>query len=332
MTENIQEEIEDKVIDCINSGVGGRLIIFKPEENTLGADLAVERRGKYKEGEIYFQINSIVGPIKENSFVKDFLQENFKADKNLYLLFVYFDEVGQKLSDYIWLVPSTQFEDIAQVVKAGKPDGFSGKNLLRFQVSLNIKDTNNYSRFIVKTKELGNIILDALEKGGKFNFKEGGLFEEEKTINIGNLKDFLREARKNTYAANAVHADNPRLLASMQLEFQRGDYFYRDIYFSGGKGLIGQEIIYQDSKPVWGMNYTGSAIGKLETNFLKESLFKLAGKCRLGGTFEYEKREFKYKDQGQGGFEEFSGKEEIFLSGKNIYKLNYQGGLISDKL
>jgi hypothetical protein len=48
MADNIQEEIEDKVIDCINAGVTGRLVIFKPEKNNFGADLAVERRGKYK--------------------------------------------------------------------------------------------------------------------------------------------------------------------------------------------------------------------------------------------------------------------------------------------
>ena len=90
--------------------------------------------------------------------------------------------------------------------------------------------------------------------------------------------------------------------------------------------------MYQDSNPVWGMNYIGSAIGKLETAFLKESLFRLVGKCRLGGICEYEKREFKYQDRGQGGPEEFSGQEEIFVQGKSIYKLNYQGGLISDKV
>ena len=88
MSENIKEKIEDKVIDCINLGVVGRLIIFKPEKSAFGADLAVERRGKYKEKEIYFQVNSIVGPEKGNEFVKDFLKENFKIDKNFYLLFV----------------------------------------------------------------------------------------------------------------------------------------------------------------------------------------------------------------------------------------------------
>jgi len=320
--ENIQEEIENNIIDCINSGVAGRLIIFKPEKSNLGADLAVERRAKYKEKGIYFQINSFIAPAEAKNFVKDFLQESFKTDKSFYLLFVYYNDITQKISDYIWLVPSTQFEDIADVIKNSDK-----KNLLRFETPLDKKQKSKYSKFVINTKELGKIILNALEKGGKFNFREGD-FEEKKPINLEGLKEFLCNARKNTYASDAAPIDNPRLLTSTQLEFQKGDYFYRDVYFLGDKKFIGQEIIYLDSKPIWGMNYIGDAIGKLETNFLKESLFKLAEKCRLGGDCKYTKRELKYQDKGQGDLEEFSGNEEIFLEGKNIYKLNYQGGLI----
>ena len=324
--ENIQSEIEDKVIDCINSGVAGRLIIFKPEKSSLGADLAVERRGNYKGEEIFFQIISFIGPAKDNIFAKDFLQESFKTAKNLYLLFVYFDEVTQKIKDYVWLVPTSQFEDITEIVKS--PDG---KNTLRFEAPLDIKVKNKYSKFLVETKELGKLILSALEKGGKFNFKEIDLSEKSK-INLENLKEFLSEARRNTYASNNTPVDNPRLLGSIQMEFQRGDYFYRDIYFLGDKKFIGQEIVYQESKPIWGMSYNGSAIGKLETIFLKEALFKLSEKCRFGEVCEYGRRELKYQDHGQGSLEEFSGEEKINLETKNIYKLDYQGGLISDKL
>ena len=327
MTDNIQKEIEDKIIDCINSGIAGRLIIFKPEKNSMGADLAVERRGKYKETGMYFQVNSFVGPAENSNYIKDFPKENFKADKNFYLIFVYFDEVRQKISDYIWLIPSLQFRDIAETVKS--PDG---KNLLRFQSSSDIKIKNKYSKFIIDSKEFGKIVLEAFKQKGKFDFKEGaslGSSEGENMINLDSLKEFLCEARKNTYASNSTPIDNPKLLASTQLEFQKADYFYRDVYFSGSKRFIGQEIIYKDSKPVWGMNYIGGAIGKLEEGFLKESLFRLSEKCRMGGICEYEKREYKYEDQGQGSPEDFFGREEISVEGKNIYKLNYQGGLIS---
>jgi len=326
MAENIQQEIEDKVIDCINSEIAGRLIIFKPEKNELGADLAVEKRGEYKGKKIYFKINSLVGPSVADSFIKDFPQDSFAVDNNLYLLFVYFDEVSQKIKDYIWLIPSLQFRDVAETIKPS-----DGQNLLRFEAPLDVKVKSKFSKFLVETKELGKLVLAALEKGGKFNFKEID-FSEQSNINIENLKDFLIEARRNTYASNNSPVDNPRLLGSTQLEFQKGDYSYRDVYFLGNKRIIGQEIVYQEATPVWGMNYSGSIIGKLETVFLKESLFKLSEKCRLGESCEYERRELKYQDNGSGALELFSGEEKIYSGTKNIYKLNYQGGLISDKL
>ena len=322
MSQNIQDQIENKIIDHINSGVVGRLIIYKPEKNAFGADLAVERRAKYKEKEIYFQVNSLIAPVQDNIFVKDFSQEKFKADKDFYLLFIVFDEFKQKTGDYIWLVPSVIFKDIVNVVTSE-----AGEKIFRFEVSLDIKDKNKYSRFLINVKELGKIILNALEKGGKFAFKEID-FEEKGKINLDNLKEFLLDARKNTFAGRALSIDSPRLLSSKQFEFQKGEYSYKDIYFPGERKITGQEIIYKDSKAVWEMNYSGTFIAKIESSFLKEALFKLAGKCRLGQTCEYEKREFKYKDQGNGNLENFSGQEEIFLESKSVYKLNYQGGLL----
>ena len=154
------------------------------------------------------------------------------------------------------------------------------------------------------------------------------IINEKKSINLSSLKEFLCEARRNTYASGASSIGNQRLLASYEFEFQKGDYFYRDVYFSGDEKRMGQEIIYLESKPIWGMNYVGKKLGKLETEFLKESLFKLAEKCRFGGECKYEKRELVYSDKGQGNLDEFFGQEEISVHEKSIYKLNYQGGLI----
>ena len=53
-------------------------------------------------------------------------------------------------------------------------------------------------------------------------------------------------------------------------------------------------------------------------------ILKLSEKCRIGGTCEFKRRELKYQDKGQGSFEDFSGKEEIFVNDKSVYNLNYQ--------
>jgi len=322
---NIEEEIKDKIINWITIGESGRLIVSKPEKNNLGEDLIIEKRGDYKGEDILFKICSLVGPIDKKDFEKDFFQEEFKADKNLYLLFVYFDSIKQKINDYVWLIPSLQFQDLAEISE------ISGKKVLRFKSSLDITKKDKYSKFLVYTKDLGKLVFEAFESKGKFNFKET-VFKNTKKINIETLKEFLLEARLNTYASNNKSVDNPRLLESVQFEFQKNNLFYRDIYFLGNKKFIGQEIIYQDSKPIWGMNYIGDAMGKLENIFLKDLLLKLVNKCRLGQNCEFEKGNLKYEDNGQGVLEDFYGQEKIFSFGKNIYKLDYRGGLISDNL
>ena len=51
--ENIQQEIEDKIIDLIALGAQGRLIVFKPEKSDK--DLIVEKRSDYNNLEIYIK-------------------------------------------------------------------------------------------------------------------------------------------------------------------------------------------------------------------------------------------------------------------------------------
>ena len=46
MAENIQEEIENKIIDLVAFDAGGRLVIFKPENSDK--DLVVEKKGRPK--------------------------------------------------------------------------------------------------------------------------------------------------------------------------------------------------------------------------------------------------------------------------------------------
>jgi len=321
-TSNIEEEIEDKVIDWIAIESGGRLIVSKPEKNSFGADLSVGKRGDYKGKDFLFKVCSLIGPADSIKLTRDFLQEEFKADPNFYLLFVYFDSIKQKISDYVWLIPSLQFKDIVESIKSE-----TGQKFLRFESFLDIKQKDKYSKFLIHTKDLGALVLEAIESGGKFSFKETTL-KESAIISTDSLKEFILEARANTYAANNNPIDNPRLLKSSQQEFQKGELFYRDIYFSGTKRFIGQEIVYQNLKPIWGMNYMGDQIGKSETSFLKEALLRLAGECRMGKNCEFKKREFRYEDLGQGDLSDFSGQEKIFISEKNIYKLEYKGGLI----
>jgi hypothetical protein len=322
ITNNIEDEIKDKIIDQITLGVSGRLIVSKFEKNKFGADLLVEKRGDYKGKDLLFKICSFVGP-SSTKIEKVFLQNEFKPDKNFYLIFVYFDSVKQKIGDFIWLIPSSQFENIAELVKGDN-------KFLRFESSIDIKNKDKYSKYIICTKNLGKSVLSVFDSDSAFKPLKD--FKEEKIVDLKLLKDFIAEARANTYASGNEKMENPRLVGSAQFEFQKREFFYRDIYFLGNKKFMGQEIVYEDLKPIWGMNYIGEKIDLIRVNFLKEALLRLSDKCRLGQKCEFKKREFKYEDTGQGDIDNFFGQEKISISEKQIYKLEYKGGLISDRV
>ena len=72
------------------------------------------------------------------------------------------------------------------------------------------------------------------------------------------ILDFLVEAKQQTYASQGDDASitPPQLAGSRQLEYRRGSFLYRDIYF-GVSYFVGQEIVYKDNRPYWSMSYAG---------------------------------------------------------------------------
>ena len=76
------------------------------------------------------------------------------------------------------------------------------------------------------------------------------------------------------------------------------------------------------------MAYSGSAEPEGITPFLKKSLTVLSEKCRFGEKCELKENNLLYKDNGQGTLERFGGEEQISKQKKEVYKLNYHGGLI----
>jgi len=343
---NIEENVKNRIIDLITEGSEDRLISFKPSKEKSVADLIVKKRGGYnppifskrlgspiktkkvfsdtsKFGgrELSFQINIFIGPEKNKNIAKDILQESFIPGKDFYLMFVYFDEVKQSISN-IWIIPSLIFSELAELKKIE-----NNKAILRFESALNLETKDKYARFLIKQKELGNFLLETINAKNGVNFLRNNFLYDE-AINLDKLKKFIIESRENTYAADSKQIENPRISGSVQLEYQKADYFYQDIYFAGSKIFIGQETVYFNNRPVWAMNYLGDIAKQEILSFLKLSLLKLSQECRFGKKCQFEKRELEYQDNGQGELDLFSGKESIYQKNKNIYNLTYQGGLL----
>src|SRR5262249_15603023 len=120
------------------------------------------------------------------------------------------------------------------------------------------------------------------------------------------LAEFLVEAKSNTYAALGDEASVAAALdGSKQLEYRRGAYFSRDVYF-GMFRFAGQETVYRNTQPIWTMVYSGGAVGEVgdeeakeSFDFLREAL-RLVGKDRpFRGPSVYQKGRFSYFDESE---------------------------------
>lgn len=146
------------------------------------------------------------------------------------------------------------------------------------------------------------------------------------------LAEFLNKANKNTYAAGGVKS-SPTRLGSEDFEYKEGSLTYHDTYF-GSRNFIGEEVIYEDDKPIWGANYYGY-IQDLNFNpkqvysFLKEALMQEYDNIiPVRGPSSFKSSEFEYRNEVKGDLVNFEGKEQILYNGQMVYKAFYHGGFI----
>jgi hypothetical protein len=130
-----KEEIENKIIDLINIGSGGRLIVFKPETDKK-SDLAVKKRGVYEKKEIFLKIIFLHQPGEKPS-ADGFKDEIFLA-KDFYFIFVFFDQIEQKINDSIWVIPFYEFKKTLDQKK-------------------------DFTKFLIKKNDLGKLMLEYIQ-------------------------------------------------------------------------------------------------------------------------------------------------------------------------
>jgi len=128
------------------------------------------------------------------------------------------------------------------------------------------------------------------------------------------LIDFIIEAKIKGYAdPNAKSTkleDN-----STELIFKRENYTYRDRYF-GGEPFSGQEIVFQNNKEKWVMNYYGLVYDReisieLVYTFLRKYLSKVTKDAPYRGPKHFKENDFEYINQYEGNYKEFKGHEKI---------------------
>ena len=154
-------------------------------------------------------------------------------------------------------------------------------------------------------------------------------------MDIKQLSKFLIKAKINTYASSGEGGEKILSDGSKEFEFEEKEFKYRDRYF-GFNPFVGQEVVFQNEKIVWGMNYYGKVVSKIIPpkqvyQFLQETLKRVTENKPFRGPNNFRQGDFEYFNKTEGTLEDFKGEEKIFYKKQLVYKLNYNGGLITEK-
>ncbi len=150
-----------------------------------------------------------------------------------------------------------------------------------------------------------------------------------------NLKEFLIEAKKQTYANEKVEKVSSSRYESKDYEYKKDHLIYHDTYF-GETNFIGEEVVYLDNKIYWAMNYYGVTLDEKTSEEAMDSVLRpalmLVGEDNnvipVRGPKEFDHGEYKYTFEIEGDLDYFSGIEIIYKNDKKIYELKCNGGLI----
>src|SRR5262245_1667616 len=103
---------------------------------------------------------------------------------------------------------------------------------------------------------------------------------------------FIILVKQSTYAGGGKGL-LPYWLGSKDLQLAEGDWAYQDSYL-GESDFIGQEIVYYQHEPVWGMNYLGVILqpGKITSpragQMIQQGLSLFSAEGRFLGRFEHQ--------------------------------------------
>ena len=160
--------------------------------------------------------------------------------------------------------------------------------------------------------------------------------EDQKILSGGDmgkqeaLRQFLVQAKANGYASGrpgTIGADGCH-----ELVFQAGEFKYRDSYF-GEDPFVGEEVVWQNDRAIWAMNFYGSVTGQAVPagevyTFLQKALRQMEPEQPYRGPSIFREQDFEYCNEAQGSLDRFTGVEQISFRGQVVYQLLYHGGAV----
>jgi len=149
-------------------------------------------------------------------------------------------------------------------------------------------------------------------------------------LNSNTFIAFLMKAKQNTYAGEGALTRSSRP-GSKDLTYQEGPFMYLDTYL-GDIDFIGEEAVWFEGKPIWGMNYVGRMLTEKIpsgfSEFLKSTLMNVPPEMPFRGPEERTEGDFSYSCCVEGSLEWYKGTESIIYKGQKIYQLSFHGGFV----
>jgi len=148
------------------------------------------------------------------------------------------------------------------------------------------------------------------------------------------LKAFILEASKNTYASEDKNIRQIQKDKSTTITYKKDDWKYHDNYF-GGEPYGGREVVFYKDQPVWIMVYYGWVVKGNNPNdvygILAKALRNAPSDMPYRGPKELIDGDCRYVNILNGEVENFNGEEKIYKGDTLIYCAKYIGGLVDQK-
>ena len=161
------------------------------------------------------------------------------------------------------------------------------------------------------------------------------------------LSEFIVEANRNTWAADAPKIEDPQRPGYKELEYEKGDWLLRDSY-TGYFKAPGMTTVYHKGRPAWTMVYGGEGMveehihrTKEVFQFLKKALMQVSADLPIRGPVKFEEERLEYefieREMADWGFdfhiEEFSWIESIrdTVIQETLFSQDGFGGIVIHK-
>ena len=155
-------------------------------------------------------------------------------------------------------------------------------------------------------------------------------------MDINELRQFLVNAKKNTYASGGERQARLSPNGTKKYMFSENEFNYIDKY-KGHEKFEGKEMVSKNNKNIWQMHYNGEGLSDKPSaeaiySFLRKALKEIPKNKPFRGSKNLTDEKFKYINNVKGNIEKFSGNEKIFYEDKLVYKLFYNGKIINENI